>query len=465
MTINMTINPEIFRESDIRGLVNEDLTPEFVKSLGKAIGTLLRRMGGRTLTLARDIRPSSYQISYILGKGILSTGCNIIDIGTIPTPVSYFSQYYLDCDGGVMITGSHNPAAFNGFKISIAKNSLYGETIRELYRIILNQDYESGKGWHEAREIKEAYIQNIKDRIQISKPIKTVVDGGNGCFGLIGPELMGRLGLDPIEIFCEPDGTFPNHHPDPTTEENLRSLKTKVLQENAEVGIGFDGDVDRIGVIDDRGNIVWGDHLLIIFARHILNRHPGATIVGEVKCSQNLFQDIKNKGGVPVMTSSGHSLIKKKMRETGALLAGEMSGHIFFADEYYGYDDAIYAACRLLQILDGTHIKLSELLIDLPKTFYTPEIRIECPDQQKFKIADDIAKQFRGRFDINETDGARIDFSDGWALIRASNTQPALVLRFEAQSEARLKELQELMNERLARFDCIDPLQLDPASP
>lgn len=447
------INIEIFRESDIRGLVDEDLTPEFVLSLGKAIGTLLRRMGGKTITLGRDVRPSSYQISYILEKGILSTGCNVIDIGTLPTPVSYFSQHYFNCDGGVMVTGSHNPSEFNGFKISINKNSIYGEKIRELHRIILKKDYETGRGWHEAREIKEAYLQTLFDKFQFSRPLKLVVDGGNGCFGLVGPELLWRLGLEPVELFCEPNGTFPNHHPDPTIEKNLVDLRSSVIQEKAEIGIGFDGDVDRIGVIDDQGDIVWGDHLLILFARDILKRHPGATIVGEVKCSQNLFQDIKDKGGIPIMSAAGHSLIKKKMRETRALLAGEMSGHIFFADKYYGYDDAIYAACRLLQILSDSKTKLSELLVDLPKTYYTPEIRIDCPDQEKFRVVKEMGDYFRSRYNVIEIDGVRINFPDGWALVRASNTQPALVLRFEAQSQSRLKEFQKLLKDRLVLCD------------
>ncbi len=455
-----TINPDIFRESDIRGVVESDLTPEFVENIGKAIGTMLRRSGGRTLTLGRDVRPSSDMIREILAKGIISTGCHIIDVGIVPTPVSYFSQHHFQTDGGVMVTGSHNPSEFNGFKISIGQNSIYGDKIRELYRQILQQDFVLGNGQLETREIKEAYIKNICERIQISKPIKLVVDGGNGCFGLVGPELLWRLGLEPNELYCEPDGEFPNHHPDPTTEKNLKDLQTRVKDERADVGIGFDGDVDRIGAIDDQGNIVWGDHLLILFARHILSKHPGATIIGEVKCSQNLFDDIKEKGGVPVMTAAGHSLIKNKMRETGALLAGEMSGHIFFADEYFGFDDAIYAACRLLQILDQSDKKLSELLIDLPKTYYTPEIRIDCPDQEKFRVVEEMAKYFKSRFEVIDIDGIRINYPDGWALVRASNTQPVLVLRFEALSEARLKEFQELVNDQLAQFDCIESIQL-----
>ena len=264
------------------------------------------------------------------------------------------------------------------------------------------------------------------------------------------------MGIEPFELYCEPDGTFPNHHPDPTTKKNLEELRKKVLIENADVGVGFDGDVDRIGVVDDNGDIIWGDYLLILFARYILSKSPGATIVGEVKCSQNLFQDIRSRGGIPVMTSAGHSLIKKKMRDTGALLAGEMSGHIFFADDYYGYDDAIYAACRLFQILAQSDMKLSELLTDLPKTYYTPEIRIDCPDNQKFRIVEEVAGYFKSRFEVLEVDGARINFEDGWAIVRASNTQPVLVLRFEAQTAQRLNEYQELLFQRLEQYDCIE---------
>ena len=450
-----TINPDIFRESDIRGLVATDLTLDFMECIGKAIGTLLRKEGGRTLTLGQDVRPSSTDILHAVMAGILSTGCDIIAIGMIPTPVAYFSEHHFNTDGGVIITGSHNPSEFNGVKISIRKNSIYGKKIRELYRMIVQQDFISGRGRVESREVVESYIQNICSKIHFSKPIRTVVDGGNGCFGLVGPELLRRLGIEPFELFCEPDGTFPNHHPDPTTVKNLKTLRANVIERKADVGIGFDGDVDRIGVIDDKGDIIWGDYLLILFARHVLNQHPGASIIGDVKCSQNLFQDIKNRGGIPVMTATGHSLIKKKMRETGALLAGEMSGHIFFSDDYYGYDDALYAACRLLQILSDSKQKLSELLVDLPKTFYTPEIRIECPDHEKFHIVEEIARYFKSRFDVIDIDGIRINFPDGWALIRASNTQPVLVLRIEAQTKERLDEFQSLLNDRLMLFDCL----------
>jgi phosphomannomutase/phosphoglucomutase len=291
--------------------------------------------------------------------------------------------------------------------------------------------------------------------LKISRKVKVVVDGGNGCFGIVGPELLKRLGLEPIEIFCEPDGTFPNHHPDPTVEENLQGLIEKVRSENAELGIGFDGDADRIGLVDEKGNILWGDQLLTIFARDILSKNPGATIVGEVKCSQNLYQDIEKHGGVAVMAPAGHSLIKKKMKETGALLAGEMSGHVCFADNYFGFDDAVFAAGRILQIVAQSDMKVSEMLADLPKTAYTPEIRIDCPDDKKFKIVRELTEFFRSKYEVIDIDGVRVNFGDGWALIRASNTQPVIVLRFEAETQTRLIELISIIKKQMDHYQSI----------
>ena len=295
-------------------------------------------------------------------------------------------------------------------------------------------------------------MKNICSILNIPRKVKVVVDGGNGCFGITGPQLLKKLGLDPIEIFCEPDGTFPNHHPDPTVEENLAGLIEKVRSENAELGIGFDGDADRIGVVDEKGNILWGDQLLTIFARDILSRNPGATIVGEVKCSQNLYQDIEKHGGVPVMAPAGHSLIKKKMKETNALLAGEMSGHVCFSDNYFGFDDAIFAAGRILQIIAQSSMKVSEMLADLPETAYTPEIRIDCPDDKKFEIVRELTESFRRQYEVVDIDGVRINFGDGWALIRASNTQPVLVLRFEAKTRDRLDELVGIIKEQIDKY-------------
>jgi phosphomannomutase / phosphoglucomutase len=451
----MSINPQIFREYDIRGVVGKDLTSETVQQIGQAIGTYMRRQGGKSLVVGRDVRSSSVSFRDILSKAINSTGCDVLDIGMVPTPVSYFALHHLKADGGVMITGSHNPPEFNGFKISSGQHSLYGSKIQELKALIEAKDFETGSGKIEQTSVMEPYMENICSILNIPRKVKVVVDGGNGCFGIVGPQLMKRLGLDPIEIFCEPDGTFPNHHPDPTVEENLTGLIEKVRSENAELGIGFDGDADRIGVVDEKGNILWGDQLLTIFARDILSKNPGATIVGEVKCSQNLYQDIKKHGGVPVMAPAGHSLIKNKMRETGALLAGEMSGHVCFADNYFGFDDAVFAAGRILQIVAQSNMKVSEMLADLPKTAYTPEIRINCPDDKKFEIVRELTETFRSQYEVIDIDGVRIDFDDGWALIRASNTQPVIVLRFEANNQARLIELVNIIKEQMDHYQPI----------
>jgi len=447
-----SINPQIFREYDIRGIVGTDLTPASVTSIGKAIGTYIRRGNGKKMILGRDVRSSSVEFCNILSKALNSTGCNVIDIGMVPTPVLYFALHHFNADGGVMITGSHNPPEFNGFKISQGFHSLYGEKVQELKGLIEVNDFEIGTGTTKQQPVLAEYMEKICSILEIPRKIKVVVDGGNGCFGIVGPDLLKKLGQTPIELFSEPDGTFPNHHPDPTVSENLTDLIEKVRLENAELGIGFDGDADRIGVVDEKGNILWGDQLLTIFSRDILSRNPGATIVGEVKCSQNLYKDIKKHGGVPVMAAAGHSLIKNKMRESGALLAGEMSGHICFADNYYGFDDAIFAACRVLQIVAQSNKKVSEMLADLPETAYTPEIRIDCPDDQKFKIVRELTEIFREKYEVIDIDGARVNFDDGWALIRASNTQPVLVLRLEAVTKERLKELVAVIKKQTDKY-------------
>ena len=457
-----SINPQIFREYDIRGIVGTDLTPASVTSIGKAIGTYISRGNGKNMILGRDVRSSSVEFCNILSKALNSTGCNVIDIGMVPTPVLYFALHHFNADGGVMITGSHNPPEFNGFKISQGFHSLYGEKVQELKGLIEVNDFEVGTGTTKQQPVLAEYMEKICSILEIPRKIKVVVDGGNGCFGIVGPDLLKKLGQTPIELFSEPDGTFPNHHPDPTVSEHLTDLIEKVRLENAELGIGFDGDADRIGVVDEKGNILWGDQLLTIFARDILSRNPGATIVGEVKCSQNLYKDIKKHGGVPVMAAAGHSLIKNKMRETGALLAGEMSGHICFADNYYGFDDAIFAACRVLQIVAQSNKKVSEMLADLPKTAYTPEIRIDCPDDQKFKIVRELTEIFREKYEVIDIDGVRVNFDDGWALIRASNTQPVLVLRLEAVTKERLKELVAVIKKQTDKYKPVIQFDYEP---
>jgi phosphomannomutase/phosphoglucomutase len=449
------INPQIFREYDIRGLVDVDLTQDSTELIGKSIGTYIYRNGGKTLTVGYDMRASSIPFRDSLIHGINSTGCDVIDIGMVPTPVAYFSLHHLKPDGGVMITGSHNPSEFNGFKISNGLHSLYGESIQELRRLIDSDDFELGSGKLSKENVLADYIQCVFDRVKVSRSVKVVVDGGNGCFGIVGPQLLKRIGANIIELYCEPDGNFPNHHPDPTVEKNMLDLSEKVKAERAELGIGFDGDADRIGIVDEKGKILWGDQLLMIFARDILKRNPGATIVGEVKCSQNLFKDIEGHGGIAVMSAAGHSLIKSKMQETNSLLAGEMSGHICFADDYFGFDDAIYAACRILQIVASSKIKVSEMLLDVPKTEATPEIRVDCPDDRKFEIVRELTESFRKNYDVIDIDGVRINFGEGWALIRASNTQPVIVFRFEANNAGRLAEIISIVRKAVSKYESI----------
>ena len=450
-----TINPQIFREYDIRGLVDKDLTRDSVERIGKSIGTYIRRNGGKTITVGYDMRVSSIPFRDSLICGINSTGCDVIDIGMVPTPVAYFSLHHLKPDGGVMITGSHNPSEFNGFKISHGLHSLYGERIQKLRRLIDVSDYEVGMGTLKHENILEDYIQGICDLVQIPRSVKVVVDGGNGCFGIVGPKLLKKIGANITELYCEPDGKFPNHHPDPTVANNMIDLIDKVKEEGAELGIGFDGDADRIGIVDEKGNILWGDQLLTIFARDILKRNPGATIVGEVKCSQNLFKDIEAHGGTAVMSAAGHSLIKKKMQETNALLAGEMSGHICFSDEYYGFDDAIYAACRILKIVASSKEKVSAMLTDVPKTVATPEIRVDCSDENKFEIVRELTESFRKEYDVIDIDGVRIKFDNGWALIRASNTQPVIVFRFEANNVDNLDVIISVIRKAISKYESV----------
>jgi phosphomannomutase/phosphoglucomutase len=449
-----SMNSEVFREYDVRGIVDRDLTPDFVRDLGRAIGTFAAGAGIKTMTLGRDCRLSSETYQEILGDGIRSTGVDVIDIGLCATPMLYFSIRLLHTGGGVMVTGSHNPPEFNGFKICIGPDTIYGGDIQELRRIMEKDNYVSGNGKKSKEDVAQAYEDYLFDHVEIKQKMNIVMDGGNGVGGLFALPLFRRFGCRVTDIYCEPDGRFPHHFPDPTIPENLTELKALVVEKKADAGIAYDGDADRLGVITDRGEILWGDELLLLFSRSILHEHPGAAIIGEVKCSQKLYDDIEAHGGKPIMWKAGHSLIKGKMKEEKALLAGEMSGHIFFADRYFGYDDAIYASVRLLEILSQTGQRISEILADVPRTYSTPEIRRECPDNIKFQIVEEIREHFQGKYEIISIDGVRILFDDGWGLIRASNTQPVLVLRFEASSEERLlamrimieRELDAIMN-------------------
>jgi phosphomannomutase/phosphoglucomutase len=446
------MNPRIFREYDIRGLVDKDLTEEVVRSIGQGFAAYASRQNKRKVVVGRDGRLSSPRFRDLLIQGMVGGGLEVVDVGLCPTPVFYFSLFHLDREGGVMITGSHNPPEFNGFKVCVGKETLHGEQIQELRRIIETQTFESAKGSVSREEIIPEYQKYVASNIRLQRKMKVVIDCGNGTAGLVAPKVLKDLGCEVIELYPEVDGRFPNHHPDPTVPENMKDVITKVKETKAEVGIGYDGDGDRIGAVDRLGNIVWGDQLMILFAREVLQRHPGAVIVSEVKCSQNLYDDIAKHGGRGIMWKAGHSLLKSKMREEKALLGGEMSGHIFFADRYFGYDDAIYASCRLLEILSRSEKGIPELLGDVPKTFSTPEIRVDCPDDRKFDLVERVKESFRHEYPIAEIDGMRVLFPDGWGLVRASNTQPVLVMRFEARSSERLKEIQALVEGRVAEL-------------
>jgi phosphomannomutase/phosphoglucomutase len=445
----MQINPQIFREYDIRGVVNKDLTPDIVRTLGQGFGTHMARSGRRELVVGRDGRLSSKAFSEALIEGLLSTGCNVVNIGLCPTPVYYFSVFHLDKDGGMVVTGSHNPPEFNGFKVSVGKSTIFGKEIQNLRRLIEKGEFVKGKGNLSEEEIIQPYQEYIKKNIRVKKKMTVVIDAGNGTGGAVAGPLLRDLGCELEELYCEVDGRFPNHFPDPTIPENLKVLRDRVKKTRADVGIGYDGDADRIGVVDDQGNIIWGDQLMILFSREILKDKEGATFVAEVKCSQNLFDDIEKHGGKAMMWKTGHSLIKEKMREEKAVLGGEMSGHIFFADRYLGYDDAIYASCRLIELLSKTDKKLSQLLSDVPRTFITPEIRVDCPDEIKFKVVETVKEALRKDHPIIDVDGVRVKFEDGWGLVRASNTQPVLVLRFEALTQDRLNAIKDLVEKKV----------------
>ena len=433
----------IFREYDIRGIAEEELLDDGIADLGRAIGTYLLRHNGPNVNLGRDCRLSSTRLRNALIEGLKSTGCQVTDIGVVPTPLLYYSTVHLKAAGGVMITGSHNPAEYNGFKIVSGAGTIHGEEIQQLRHMIELRDFIEGQGSERAFDIETPYVDEVSAQFDLSRRIKVVCDAGNGTAGPAMHRILERLNVEYREMFFEMDGNFPNHHPDPTVPSNLKQLVAAVKKEKADLGIAFDGDSDRIGAVDDKGNVIYGDQLMIIYAREILTRKPGSTVIGEVKCSQSLYDDIRKHGGNGIMWKTGHSLIKAKMKETHAELAGEMSGHMFFADRYYGFDDALYAACRLMEIVSKSGKKLSAQLADLPKTVTTPEIRVDCEDEQKFEVVRRVTEHFQRLYEVTAVDGARINFPDGWGLVRASNTQPVLVLRFEATTPELLKKYRE----------------------
>jgi len=430
----------IFREYDIRGIAETDLPSPDVAVLGQAIGTYLQRHTGNKVNVGRDCRFSSGRLSEAIAQGLAASGCEVTELGTVPTPVLYHSAYTMKADGAVMITGSHNPPEYNGFKIVCGAGTLYGDQIQQIRRLIEMNDLAVGPGSRRGHDAATPYVEDIVSKFSWNRRIKVVFDAGNGTAGPTMHRILQRLNVDAVELFFDMDGNFPNHHPDPTIEKNLEALAAAVRRHGAELGIAFDGDADRIGAIDENGQVVWGDYLLLIYAREILARKPGATFIADVKCSQVLYDELRKLGGNPIMYRTGHSLIKAKMKQEKAELAGEMSGHMFFGDRYYGYDDALYAACRLMEILANSGKPLSAQLEGLPRMVTTPEIRVDCADEIKFDVVARVARNFQKTHDVITVDGARVLFPHGWGLVRASNTQPVLVLRFEAETAEQLAE-------------------------
>ena len=448
----------IFRQYDIRGIVGESLDPSIAEAVGRAYGAELRnavRGAVPKVVVGQDNRPSSPSLADGLTRGVRASGCRVVRLGTVPTPVTYFAEYELETHGSLQVTGSHNPSEYNGIKMTVAKASLHGDAIQALLRRIRSGelgpapgaatdvgDLISRSGDLEQVDILPAYVAAVAGRFRPPRPVKVVVDCGNGTGAVVAVELLEAAGADVVPLYCESDGTFPNHHPDPTVDANVQELAAEVRRHGAELGIGFDGDADRIGVVDGRGRIVRADVLLLLFGLDVLRRAgPGVQLVFDVKCSQVLPEVFERAGGVPVMWKTGHSLVKEKMRATGAPIAGELSGHICFADDYYGFDDALYAACRLVEMIAASERSLAEFVGELPTYASTPEMRIEVHESEKFDLVADAKERFARDHEVIALDGARVLFGDGWGLIRASNTQPAITVRCEAATESRLGEI------------------------
>ena len=447
------VSKSIFKAYDIRGIVNEDLTIETIVLIGKAIGSESIDKGERGIVVGRDGRTSGPDLMNALVEGIKSTGCHVVKIGMIPTPVLYYATYSKGASSGVMITGSHNPPNYNGFKMMIAGETLSGERILNLYERINNHNFHQGQGTSTTIDIQEDYLNRVTSDVSIKRPLKIVVDCGNGVAGHLAPKLFEALGCEVIKLFCHIDGSFPNHHPDPSKLENLNNLIAEIKAEKADLGLAFDGDGDRLGVIDEKGNVIWADRQMILFSRDVIHRNPGAKIVFDVKCSSLLSKDISNQGGRPILSRTGHSFIKAKIKEESALLGGEMSGHIFFKERWYGFDDALYAGARLIEILSSRNESCSEIFSELPDSFNTPEINIHF-DKQGDQF--DAMEKLKNTANFNEgvlttIDGIRLDYEDCWGLVRPSNTTPCLVLRFEAETEASLKRIIEEFREWLVR--------------
>lgn len=448
------IKSEVFRQYDIRGIVGEQLNEESYYLIGKGFGSMLQARGLKSIVIGGDARHSTRDFMNSFIKGALETGCDVTDIGLVATPILYFAIWKLKQDGGAMITASHNPSQYNGCKLNLGLGSVYAEELQKLLKLIQNENFALGEGKLTKNEtIEEEYINYIVENIEIKRPVKVIVDGGNGMGGPYLPEILRRKGCEVIEMYCEPDGDFPNHHPDPTVEKNMVDLSRAVVEAEYELGIGLDGDADRIGVVDEKGKMLFGDQILNILARDYLAKNPGKSIIADVKCSKNLYDDIKARGGKAIMYKTGHANIKMRMKEIGVEFAGEMSGHVFLGDRYLGYDDAIYVSCRFVEIVADSSMPVSQYLADQPKMYNTPELHTKCEDSRKFEVVKKVCDEFvKGGYDVNDIDGARVTFEDGWGLIRASNTTPVLVTRYEASTEARMNEIRDLIEKVINKY-------------
>lgn len=454
------INPQIFRQYDIRGVADRDLTDDVVELLGKAFGTYVRNSGSSRVLLGRDNRLSSGRLRDALARGLLSAGCDVADIGLVVTPVLYYARVHFGIDGAVMVTGSHNPPGENGFKIALGAGTIYGGEIQRLKEMMLARNFSTGSGRLEELDAVSPYLSMLKEKIRLGpRRLKVAVDCGNGTAGLFAERIMENWGCEVVPLYCESDGSFPNHQPDPVKTANLADLRKAVLESGADAGIAFDGDADRIGVVDESGGVVWGDMLMCLYWREIMPKHPGARAIIEVKCSQALVDEVERLGGKPFFYKTGHSLIKAKMKEIGAVFTGEMSGHMFFADEYYGFDDAFYAAGRLLRILSRSDEPLSKMLAGITKYYSTAETRVPCPDQRKFEVVRGLVERFRRDYEVIDVDGVRVLFGDGWGLVRASNTQPVLVARCEAKTPERLQRICAVMKEAMGEFPEVEDFE------
>ena len=456
----MKVNSEIFRAYDIRGIADETLTEDVIFHIGKAIGSHVLSEGRTSILTARDGRISGPRLLDQFQKGVISSGCNVVDIGELPTPLLYFSTFKTNISDGVMLTGSHNPKNYNGLKIVIDRQSMTSEKIKKIKLMIEEDDYMSGLGQLTSLNVKENYLKELKEKIKIESKIKVCLDCGNGVGGVIAPQAFKLLGLEVIELYSEVNGNFPNHHPDPSNPKNLEDLQKKVLETKSDLGIALDGDGDRVGLIDNKGNIIFPDIFMMLLAEDLLRKNSKGSIVFDVKCSANLEKIIKDFNGTPIMSRTGHSYIKSKILETNALLGGEMSGHIFFNDNWYGFDDAIYSALRMIEILSKRKLTTHEVFNSYPKYFSTPEINLKISEKDKFKIVDEIKLLIKSsEYDLIDIDGIRLENENSWGLVRASNTSPNLVLRFEGKTENDLLEIKNYFKEILSKIE-ID-LQLD----